>query len=153
MLPALIAYLCRAIPELSMSKLRKLLYLADWKAAIECGHQLTPLEWRFDGLGPHAEDLVDVVLQHEAFQITRWPAAGTMLDIVELRDDAHLPAPSLEEQQILDFVIATANRREWDQLERLVYSTYPVFSSDRYTDLDLVLLAKEYKQELAALDR
>jgi len=42
---------------------------------------------------------------------------------------------------------------EWQDLLRLVYSTYPILSSERYSELDLVALAKEYEQELAAIGR
>lgn len=124
-LPALMGYLHRSLPaELPPARLTTLLYLADWRAALRLGRQLSALRWRFDHFGPAAADL----------------------DL----EPARAPLGE-EERRILDHVVHIADEQPWEELERLVYSTYPAVASDRYTELDLVVLAKEYRQELAVV--
>jgi hypothetical protein len=152
----LLAYLCQAYPrphELSVSRLMKLLYLAEWKTAIRDHRRLTQLRWRFDGMGPHADDVVTLLVEHDLFRIRRRPAAGGLLDVVELRPDSVSLPPAGNDRIILDFVVDSVRDLEWQDLLRLVYSTYPILSSERYSELDLVALAKEYEQELAAIGR
>ena len=37
--------------------------------------------------------------------------------------------------------------KTWDQFITFVYSTYPIVNSERYSQLDLVALAQEYKMK------
>jgi hypothetical protein len=46
-----VAYLCHEYPhkgELSKARLTKMVYLADWRSAIERGSQVTDIEWVFN---------------------------------------------------------------------------------------------------------
>lgn len=125
-LPALLGHLRRAYPtDLPTGGLTRLLYLADWCAALRLGRQITALRWRLDGFGPAADDL---------------------------RLEPSQASVTAEERAVLDHVVRTAAGHDEEELERLVYSTYPAIASDRYTELDLVVLAKEYRQELAIVE-
>jgi hypothetical protein len=46
----------------------------------------------------------------------------------------------------LDFVIEKTKDLEWNDFIRLIYSTYPIVTQDKYSKLDLVSLAKEYQK-------
>jgi len=53
-----------------------------------------------------------------------------------------------ETKKILDFVINSTKQKNYEDFIKLVYSTYPVISSNRYSDFDLVEMAKNYKEIL-----
>ena len=44
----------------------------------------------------------------------------------------------------IDHVINETKNLNWDQFIRLVYSTFPIASAERYTYIDLIEKAKEY---------
>ncbi len=46
--------------ELSASRLTKMVYLSDWKSALENDRQLTETEWYFNHYGPYVDKLKDV---------------------------------------------------------------------------------------------
>ena len=51
-------------------------------------------------------------------------------------------------KRFLDFVIEKTKGMYFDSFIDYVYSTYPVTSKERYSKLDLVTLAQEYKSTL-----
>ncbi len=65
---------------------------------------------------------------------------GEKKDLFKLKK--HNCEYSLSDQEIesIDFVIDVTKDLNWSEFIRLVYSTYPVASSERYTNLNL----KEY---------
>ncbi len=70
---------------------------------------------------------------------------GKDKEIVRLRTEKYIPSLTDDEQRILDHIIKVTHTRYWNDFMELVYSTYPILKSERYTDLDLIALAKEYK--------
>ena len=52
-----------------------------------------------------------------------------------------------EIQKILDFVINATAKMNWNSFISLVYSTYPIRTMSRYSELNLPALAKEYEEE------
>lgn len=146
----LIKYLLKNYPhksELSASRLTKMLYLADWKSAIQNSKQITDAKWHFNHYGPYVDDFLKTAKDDDDIKIT---IAKTMFgghkQQVELSDDFNGSIEIEEsEKKILDFVISSTKDKNYEAFIKLVYSTYPVVSSSRYSDLDLVEMAKEYK--------
>jgi hypothetical protein len=62
--------------------------------------------------------------------------------------------PSLtdDEKELLDYVISSSASKNWDDFIKLVYSTYPIITQDRFSKLDLVKLAREYEQSIPLLE-
>ena len=58
-----------------------------------------------------------------------------------------------EDKRILDSIIESTKRQNWSEFIRLVYSTYPVMTQDRFSRLDLVALARRYADEEATLQK
>ena len=54
--------------------------------------------------------------------------------------------------RILDFVMEGSAPLNWNEFIKLVYSTYPIVSQERYAKLDLVRLAQEYEEVVPLLD-
>ncbi len=149
-------YLCKHYPhpdELSKGRLTKLIYLADWRSAIEDGVQLTDTRWIFNHYGPYVHDIVDLAREDGAFtvEVTR-NAFGSSKEVIRAASDAGYPSLTHKEKRILDFVIDSTKAKFWGDFINLVYSTYPVVTQDRYSELDLVKLAGEYKEVTALLD-
>ena len=129
----IVDYLRKRYPrpeELSKARLKIMVYLADWKSAIERGRQITPLTWEFGEYGPYNPNLARLIENREALSSTRrkYPALG----------DA--------ERGILDFAVATVEKKSFAELTKLVYSTHPFITQPRYTKFNLPELARDYER-------
>ena len=126
-----ISYFCENYPhkdELSKARLTKMVYLADWKSAIENDKQLTDIKWVYNHYGPYVNDIAEIAHKDSAFKVTR------------TRDLNN------REKAVLDHIINTTKTLYWNNFIELVYSTYPIQTVKQFDDLDLPRLAKEYKQ-------
>ncbi|MCY1304867.1 hypothetical protein D9M70_546400 [compost metagenome] len=63
----------------------------------------------------------------------------------KILDKSYKPELSASERDALDHIIKVTQRLYWNDFIRLVYSTHPIASSERYTYLDLPKKAKEYR--------
>jgi hypothetical protein len=118
----IVAYLCDRYPypnELSNARLTKMIYLADWKSAIEREEQLTNLSWEFSHYGPYVPNVIRLARSEKDFEVK----LGETI-----------------------FVIHSVDDKSFTEFVKLVYSTYPIVTQERYSILDLVNLAKEYKE-------
>lgn len=152
---SVIKYILQAYPykdELSASRLTKMLYLTDWKAALELDTQLTDTVWHFHHYGPYVDDFVKMAKQDSDIKVTSTTTVfGGSKQLFELSGEGTQPI-TLEPQlkEIVDFVINATKDKNYEEFIKLVYSTYPVLSSNKYSDLDLVQKAREYKAHLVA---
>lgn len=133
--------------ELSASRLTKILYLADWKSSIEKGVQITDAVWHFHHYGPYVDDFIKAAKDDADIKVVDTITMfGGKKQQIELRkgfdSDVEISADSKE---ILDFVIRATKDKNYEEFIKLVYSTYPVVSNSRYSDLDLVKMARDYK--------
>jgi hypothetical protein len=150
----IVAYLCDRYPnpnELSNARLTKMVYLADWKSAIERGEQLTSLTWEFSHYGPYIPDVIRLARSEEDFEIERSETIyGDERELVRHKGKSGTAAgyPSLEreDKDLLDFVIRSVEDKNFTEFVKLVYSTYPIVTQERYSKLDLVNLAMQYKE-------
>ena len=132
--------------DLSNAKLTKMIYLADWKHAITCGNQISEIKWYFDNYGPFVWDIKDEALNESEIFIVKevLNAYGSPKVIIGMKQIQYHPEITKEEASSIDHVIESAKKLNWDQFIRLIYSTYPIISSEKYTYLDLSKKAKEY---------
>lgn len=149
-LRAALVYMCQHYPharELSKARLTKMIYLADWRSAILTGRQLSGITWRFNHYGPYVDDVVDLARQDRAFAVLNAENAfGSPMELVTLTDKDAQPDLSVQERAILQHVIDQTSGLYWNAFISLVYGTYPVKTKPRYSDLDLVALAEEYRR-------
>jgi hypothetical protein len=130
-----------------------MVYLADWRSVITRGKQLTDLEWEFSNYGPYVTDVIQVAETDPAFEVVRTKNPyGAPKDLVRVADDVAYPSLTEEEAELLDFVINSSACKNWDDFIKLVYSTYPIVTQERFSKLDLVKLAKEYEESIPLLD-
>lgn len=141
-------YICSKYPykqDLSKAKLNKIIYLADWKNAIENQTQITPIRWYFNNYGPYVDDIEMIAMfTPEVFQIKNFTTMyGNKKQVISLLGN-HDYNLTEQEISILNFVIQKVAPLSWNKFIKMIYSTYPILKSNRYEELDLVSLAKEY---------
>jgi hypothetical protein len=145
-----ITYLAMNFPKdniLSVSRLCKMVYLADWRASIYYRSQLTSFEWKINYSGPYSEDLEDTLYNNnDIFKISKSIIAGCgNIKIVECKRIPIISKLLPDDKDILDKVLSATCQLDWDSFIEIVYSTYPIAMKDRYVKMDLPKLAQEYK--------
>ena len=135
--------------DLSNARLTKLVYLADWHHSVNIGHQITGIAWRFDNFGPFVPDVMKTVSEHaDVFGvINTFNMFGNPKTLIELKDENREITLSATAQESIRFVIEKTSTMSWSNFIRLVYSTYPITSSPRYSRLDLPVLARQYVEK------
>lgn len=143
-----IAFLARNYPhkdELSNARVTKMIYLADWRAAIRSGRQITSIEWPFNHYGPFTSEVMETAKSSNDFAVLDTENIyGSPKQIIRLRDAGLDVGLEPQEEEALRHVIETTKDLSWAEFIELVYSTYPVVSQSRYSTLDLVALARQY---------
>ncbi len=133
--------------ELSKARVVKMIYLSDWRSAIISGKQITSINWIYNHYGPYVNDIIDYIRQDNRFEITSttnyW---GEFKEVISLKKQNISVSLNKETTDILDFVIEGTSKLYWNDFIKLVYSTYPIKNSVKYTELNLVDLADEYKK-------
>ena len=132
--------------ELSNARATKILYLADWLASVETGNQISPIRWYFNRHGPYVTDLKDAAENNrEHFDViqSRNIYGSRMLRFGLKRKVGHVSDRS---RQFIKRAIRLTQDLSWSEFIRLVYSTHPVMSGERYSFLDLPRAAKEYNE-------
>lgn len=148
----IIAYFCENYPhphELSKSRITKMVYLADWRAAIEYGKPLTGIEWEINHYGPYVDDIIKEARSDSRFKIVETTNMyGKPKVLVKLVEEFDFSELEDAEKEVLDYVIESTSAKYWDDFIEIVYSTYPVVTQERYTPLNLEKLAKTYNKEV-----
>jgi uncharacterized phage-associated protein len=146
------AYLCKHSPGgLSKARLTKLVYLADWKAVVERGRPVTDIAWFFNNYGPYVPAVVDAAKRDSAFKVeAKDTVYGNSMDLISLKhpDVVACESVNAEDIRILDEVLAVTKDLNFTEFIEFVYGTYPIVSQQRYTQLDLVRLAHDYRAML-----
>lgn len=129
--------------DLNPRRMTRILYLLDWKAAIELGSQITDVKWKIVDFEPtidlnSVKDLVYYVEHKDQSFIMEFLDFFNKLS----REEQRL---SREEQSIINFVVSITAKKKDEELAHLVYSTFPAFTQDETDKIDLPDLAKKYK--------
>ena len=148
------AYLLMGYPatrrnDLSNARVTKMAYLADWKATLVCGKPISEISWFFDNYGPFVWDVVDSINENPSvFEVEDTENLyGSTKRLIRLKKNIDVPLLTNEDRKTLDHVIGRTSEKSWKEFIELVYSTYPVSSSNRYSYLDLGEKAIEYQSQ------
>lgn len=145
----LIAYIVKHYPhahDLSNARVTKMVYLADWFSLINKQGTLSHIDWYFDNYGPFVWDVKRCVESSAILKLTSTRTMfGNKKELVELADTDYIPSVSDEGKAALDHIIKQTEKLNWTSFIRLVYSTYPIAKSEKYSKLDLPVLAEEYR--------
>jgi len=146
----IVAYILKKYPhkdELSNARVTKMVYLADWYSVLNFDKQLSNIEWYFDNYGPFVWDIKKCVEANpQLFSATETSNMfGSRKIMFEIKDNTVEPELDEQAKLIINHVINNTKTMTWEDFIKLIYSTYPIVSSTRYTTLDLRTKAKEYK--------
>ncbi|WP_396196181.1 Panacea domain-containing protein [Flavobacterium sp.] len=128
-----------SVEELSKPRLVKLLFLIDWKYAIDNGHQFTEIKWYYNHYGPYVEDVIDLIKTHnDIFYVNAFENQfGSISEIISLKEKNINIEVSKEVKVAADFIIKNTAHMKWTDFITLIYSSYPVKANSQYTILDL----------------
>lgn len=152
---SVVKYLLEHYPkkeDLSASRLTKLVYLSDWKSALESDCQLTSTKWYFDHFGPYVDTLKKLsekevgIESYETFNA--YGSKKTCFRLNNSQVNNEVEALTSSDIRIIKFVIKKTHSKSYNDFIKLVYSTYPVANSEKYDTLDLTLFASQYKEML-----
>lgn len=143
-------YICQNYPykdELSKARLTKMVYLSDWKSCLVQDRQLTNIEWFFDNYGPFVDDINDEIEKRpDLINITHTlNYYGSGKTLYSISKTEYIPSLDESDKRILDEVIEKTKTMHWDNFITFIYSTYPIATSQRYSKLNLLEKAHEYK--------
>ena len=145
----LVRYIIKNYPnpeELSKARINKIMYLIDWKSAIENEKQITNKKWIFNHYGPYVGEIEEIINIDYRLKIEKGRNIfGNEKNIIRLIEDKNFNSPTEEEKVIIDFVIEKTRKFYWNKFIELVYSTYPIISQEKGSSLNLIELAREYK--------
>ena len=133
--------------ELSNARVTKMIYLADWHYAIHHDEQITDIKWYFDTYGPFVKDVETTALEHNDIFVVDFGnnRYGRPKKTLALKDEKHRVQLAREVKSSIKHVINISQSLYWSDFIKLVYSSFPVRTSERYTDLDLKELALKFK--------
>lgn len=153
-LRSIMAYIATHYPhksELSKARLTKLVYLADWFSSLLDDKQMTDIEWVFNHYGPYVDDVSNVAVLDSEFSITPEKTVyGGDKYVISYSGENIDNELTERERSIIDAIIEKTKVMYFNDFISYVYSTYPVSSNERYSSMDLVSLAREYKAEKAS---
>lgn len=88
--------------ELSKGRLNKLVYLADWKYALDYGKQLSSISWKFNHYGPYVNEIEKSIESDslKRFKITHQETSyfGHSKYTINLVNDLNFIAPKVSER-------------------------------------------------------
>lgn len=147
----IIAYILEKYPykdELCNARVTKMIYLSDWKFSLLYEKQISDISWFFDNYGPFVHDVErDVSSNADVFsEKIEFNMYGGYKKIFSLKKEFPVNLTH-EEQSVIVNIIDICKKLYFDNFIKLVYSTYPIMTSERYSQLNLIEKAKEYKEK------
>jgi hypothetical protein len=135
--------------DLSHDRIHKLIYLIDWKSAIEREKQITDLIWQRNSFGPYVALIDKLLVNDSRFELGKIENFyGSEKIVINLNDDTNFVEPTNSEREIIDFVINATSELKWNEFISGVFSTFPIQSTTlENSNLDLVKFAKIYNND------
>lgn len=136
--------------DLSPERLTKMAYLADWHQSIKFQKQITSIQWDFGDYGPLAKN-VDIANEIEKeshlFDVKKSSPLGNTVVVYSIKKDSDYDTVISDNEKIsLNHVIKHTKDLSFGDFIRLIYSTYPFLTSDKYSSLNLIEKSYQYKE-------
>lgn len=133
--------------SMPVADLSRIIYLCDWKSAIENGNQLTDLAWTVQLFGPKVDDMEAELSAAQDFVLeTTTTDSGKLQKSIRLKNPSRLSNLSSSDMEVLTFVLKQTQNMDLGQLLQLIFSTYPMATGNLGHELDLKSLASQYNQ-------
>lgn len=137
---AVAAYIFKKYPKdkrqsLTLERIVKVIYLADWKASLMLNKQITDSKWKIVLSEPCLKDnSIDSII--DLIEIKKLVFENLAADL--------MGAIKPKQKKLIDFVIRTTCKKTDKELTLLVNSTFPAVTQDSTDDVDLPFLANRY---------
>lgn len=132
--------------QLSISRVMKLLYLIEWRYAITRFKKMTDIDWLQTEYGPFYKGLRNIFNESSNYEVTlKLDDSGkeqTVIIFLNKKNNFNLDD---EVKEVVDFVINHCKEYSWRELNNLVNSTYGVLNTQQGQIINIVMLAKRYK--------
>lgn len=133
--------------DLSNARLTKLVYLSDWYNAIHNHEQISSIKWYFDNYGPFVWDIYKEVEKNDLFEIKyTLNFFGTEKKLIKIKKEKNYDLKKHEINSINKIIEATKDLN-YDEFINLVYSTYPIMTTEKYNHLNLINKAKDFNKQ------
>lgn len=134
--------------QLSISRVMKLLYLIEWRYAITKFEKLTDVEWMQTEYGPFYKALRGIFNESSNFEVSIKlddnKNEQTVITFLNKKENLNLKADTKE---VVNFVIEHCKDYSWKELNNLVKSTYGVLNTPQGQIIDVVNLARKYREK------
>jgi hypothetical protein len=112
---------------LTMGRLAKILYLADWYATCDTGSSVTGLRWLFDERGPSAQELGAVLADESRFRVRSVQNHyGSVVRVIEAVDALDVVAVPYAVWDAVGKAVNLAATAEWPVFLATVLETPPL---------------------------
>lgn len=134
--------------DLSNTRVSEIVYLADWKHVLDHGRQISNIKWRIGNYGPYVEDIINLAKEERNLFSIKESANyfGNKKYLISLITKDFRPSLASSERGALEHTLKQTGGLNFEDFVRLVYSTYPVANSEKYTQLDLSAQAEQYQR-------
>jgi len=134
--------------ELSTARLVLLVFLIDWKFAIENERQFTETKWTYEQFGPFSKDILILIKnKKDIFKIDIIKKSdGMTTERLTLKSNSVIEIKNFEAKSAADFILENTYSMTWSEFIQLVFSSYPIISNSKNTQLDLSKDSLRFKQ-------
>lgn len=134
--------------ELSSARLVLLIFLIDWKFAIDNGKQFTEAKWVYEHFGPFSNDVFTLIRKkNDIFKVDIIKKEdGEITERLFLKSNSIVGVKNFEAKSAADFILENTYSMTWSEFIQLVFSSYPIISNSKNTQLDLSKDSLRFKQ-------
>ena len=148
----IIYYIIKTYPnksQLTNARLTKLVYLSDWRNVLTQGNQISDICWIFNHYGPYVHDVqstisLDIEFGEKLFITSINDYGSQYYDVCN--SDYQFKKLTEEEKESIDYAIEKTKHLGFIDFVNIVYSTYPVRSSNKMDRLDLIQKKKQLEK-------
>jgi hypothetical protein len=132
--------------QLSYSRVMKLLFLIEWKYAITKFQKLTDIEWVLSPYGPFYKTLSSIFTESSNFDVSiRFDEKNKEQLLIKFFNNKKVIGITDDSRDVVLFVVNHCKDFSWTELNNLVNSTYAVINAKEGQIIDILTLAKKYR--------
>lgn len=147
MLKDVIYYILEKHWELPNARITKLVFLSDWKSCLDNQSQITNINWYFDYYWPFVRDIENEIdINNDLFSMKEEYNQFWSKKKIFSAKPWYQPVLDDNLKNVIDFVINLTKELDFNSFIKFIYSTYPIYKSRKFTFLNLIDLAEEYKK-------
>ncbi len=134
--------------DITLYRLYRTIYLIDWVFCINRNRQFTNIIWFFDNYCPYSKNILSILKNN-----------NDLFYLIKTKDEQGVPRIKIkllkkfltiefsdDDKYIINFVLSKTSSFSQNELKNLVYNTYPLKTTKRYSFFNILEKAREYKK-------